>query len=600
MKLLKVDVERFKCFDEASFDLSAENGLFLVTGKNEQNARMGANAVGKSTLFDAICFGLYGKTATGAKGKTLLNRAKGKSFSVTLLFRKIDGTSAIIKRTWGPISTTIDGNEVQQEEIDSLFGMTIEQFKYAVYFPQRGTHFIDLSPSEKLSFLSEIFQLDKWVDAANKEKEKLSGYLGAVSSAQSALTQAQASEGSLVGNLADLQELSSSWGLKQAEKIKTYQEETIAMVAAMPQIPDVKVLRETRDAAVKRYEESVAAFHAENEAIQALRVDAMVARKEAAALELKRDRANTPVVPECPTCGQKLPEKDVTSVVKSLTDEITKLKVAADLSHTEADRRQELLQQSLNKLEEKHSPGINTLNSELSRVDSIAREAMSALQIVEDRKKNLARMIKEENPNSPLLVKMTGDLQKLRDRIKQLQSSVAEADLKVARSKLLVQVYPEYRLAQLDRLTGELDMFFNQALSSMGLPEWKVEVKTSRPQKNEIVKKEMTIRFLKNDEEIDLSTMSGGEQQRVRLATALGIADLIKSGLGNPVNLMLFDEPSTALSDEGVEDMLDFFQEIARTVLIYIADHQISNVIQFTGVVNIIKGKDGNSKIKAA
>ena len=58
-------------------------GLYSITGKNLLNPRLGANAVGKSTLLDAIFWALYGKTPRGLRANEVITRGQ-QTATVTL------------------------------------------------------------------------------------------------------------------------------------------------------------------------------------------------------------------------------------------------------------------------------------------------------------------------------------------------------------------------------------------------------------------------------------------------------------------------------------------------------------------------------------
>src|SRR5688572_15629095 len=107
MQLAKLHCNNFGSFKELDFSLPGVSGLYLITGSNEENPRSGSNGLGKSTLFNAICWVLYGKIPNGAKASELLNTNQGKGYKA-----EIDYFGHHILRSWNPNGLKLDGVEV--------------------------------------------------------------------------------------------------------------------------------------------------------------------------------------------------------------------------------------------------------------------------------------------------------------------------------------------------------------------------------------------------------------------------------------------------------------------------------------------------------
>src|SRR6516164_10253421 len=61
-----VELYNFKSYRGThKFTFPQDPGLYLITGKNLIQPRLGSNGVGKSTLLDAIFWALYGRTPRG-------------------------------------------------------------------------------------------------------------------------------------------------------------------------------------------------------------------------------------------------------------------------------------------------------------------------------------------------------------------------------------------------------------------------------------------------------------------------------------------------------------------------------------------------------
>ncbi len=132
---MKVSLYNFKCWEEKIFDLGDDN-FTLLTGKS---------GVGKTTIFDAISFVLYGK------GQKVIMHGK-KSCKVIFEYKDVK-----IERSKRPNIVKLNDvyeDDAAQEMINKKFG---ENFDITGYIKQ-GNHnsFILMGPLEKLAFLENF------------------------------------------------------------------------------------------------------------------------------------------------------------------------------------------------------------------------------------------------------------------------------------------------------------------------------------------------------------------------------------------------------------------------------------------------------------
>jgi DNA repair exonuclease SbcCD ATPase subunit len=173
--IVSVEIENFKSYKGIhNFELPKEPGLYYLTGRNEDNPRLGANDVGKSTLLDAIYWCLYGRTTRGLKAAEVVTWGE-KGCSVTVCLPHYN-----IKRTQNPNSltmiTAIGEKNVAQEELNKFIRLTPDQFLYAVMLPQFGQSFFDLAPAAKLALFSQIMELDFWLEKSQEASANVSDF----------------------------------------------------------------------------------------------------------------------------------------------------------------------------------------------------------------------------------------------------------------------------------------------------------------------------------------------------------------------------------------------------------------------------------------
>jgi len=165
-----VELENFRSYrGKHTITLPTEPGLYLLTGRNEVEPRLGTNDCGKSTLLDAIYWCLYGRTSRGLKAADVVNWDETSCLvSVELI---VAGTVSLIKRTQSPNSLTCNGKPISQDELQKELCLGPDSFLYSMMLPQFGESFFDLLPAAKLTLFSQIMGLDYWLEKSQEAAE---------------------------------------------------------------------------------------------------------------------------------------------------------------------------------------------------------------------------------------------------------------------------------------------------------------------------------------------------------------------------------------------------------------------------------------------
>ena len=123
-----------------------QNGLTLVLGNNMDMGGDGSrNGTGKTTLVNALSYGLYGNALYNIKKDNLVNKTNSKNMMVTIDFEK-DGVEYRIERGRKPnvfkfLVSGVDANEGLTDEmqgegkhtqhaIEKVLGMSHTMFKH--------------------------------------------------------------------------------------------------------------------------------------------------------------------------------------------------------------------------------------------------------------------------------------------------------------------------------------------------------------------------------------------------------------------------------------------------------------------------------------
>lgn len=594
MRLTNIKVKNFKCFKDLNLDFSIEKGLFLITGQNLENPALGTNGLGKTSLFDAICWCLYGKTSKGTKAGKLMNRNAKGGYSVVLNFN-----GKQLERTWTPNGLRLDNQEVPQDKIDELVGLSYEQFLYSIYFGQQADHFIDLTSNEKLTFLSNLFELDKWVECSEVCKTKLATLNHSLHGEQITKEHNLKSIEQSLQHLVNLEEEQSAWANVHETSIKeltlqieNFNKEIVPVEDQDMTDLDLNIKETMNDIQHLTTNEIQQAETKERELYgQQMDLESQAVRLKKQINDLDR-KANT----ECPSCFQNVPQEHLNSIKESLSADLTSL--ATKIQKVTSDRKswKGILSESLHKqdlLKEMLDMYKVALAGIKERALSNVKQ-LNALEILHDalRAKN-----DEVNPYDTQIEYVQLKLVDHNEYLDKCDETINRLEKQQSGYAFWQKRFPQIRLEILNEVIEELEIHFNQAFSYMGLLDWQIKLSTERELKNESIKNELTLKLFQNDKEIDIDGLSGGERQRLRIVTALGISDLIKARLGVSWNLLLLDEPSANLSAEGIDNMLNMLSMLGETNLIFLADHRMLDMGKFDGMLNLVKNIDGNSEV---
>lgn len=635
MKLERITLKNFKCFSKLNFSYPKDNGLTLVTGINHQNASLGANGVGKTTLFDSICYGLYGKSANKLAAKSLMKIGAKNGYSVQLNF-----DNHTILRSWSPNLLTIDGRTVEQEEVEALIGLNFEQFLSAVYFNQKAEYFVDLSATEKLNLLSTVFDLDKWVDYAYNAKEKAAAANAILAPKLSKRSGSQQARDLLDESLIEVSKKHDQYIEEKQQKLAEFEKQKVE--AAEKQADWKKQYNKERKELENKLAELEASVQAEINspdltadiaAINSL-IKENTQKQEQLKGEIQNSRIQKGVIDgqikailsktssvenltgDCPTCLQTIGEqhkesvkaenlKQLThdqSVKKAIEDNEANLQQALGLLVHENDENTQLLNELKNKqLEASKVSAANEMNQKWKKdlEDKLAvPEPKNPFDSYFDSiDSQILLLNNQENPYENQTAELKQKCSDLLNEINSLTTEILTEQKQVASLEFWQSQFPKIRIAVLDEVTQELELHFNQALANLGLMDWHATIQSSKQLKDTRVKAELTITLFHNGVERSLESLSGGERQRIRIASAVGVSDLIKDRLGVDWALQMWDEPSLGLSEEGISSMLEFFEGLSQSQQIIIADHRILDRNCFGTILNIVKDHTGDSTI---
>ncbi|MCK9578553.1 AAA family ATPase [bacterium] len=184
MKLKTVRIKDFMTIHKATVELDNQ-GIVLLLGENRDDKFATSNLSGKSTIFEAICWGLYGKTYRGIKGKEVIrDGCSGCKVEVeledsTFINRERTENKEYLS-TMYPIEFGSVPNDtaLTQESLNEKLGMDFNTFTSFVYFGddtanKNITLFGEATNSEKFKTLKAFLNFDLWDTGYANAKSEL-------------------------------------------------------------------------------------------------------------------------------------------------------------------------------------------------------------------------------------------------------------------------------------------------------------------------------------------------------------------------------------------------------------------------------------------
>lgn len=608
MKINRLYIQGFKSFTkEQLLDINnLDNGLIFVSGENKVEPKLGGNGVGKSALFEALSFVFFGKTSTNLKAGDIKNWYSTEKCAVTIEFER-NGEQHTLTRTWNPNTLVLDSRTVAQDEVNDLIGMNFESFSYSVFISQFGQKFLDFTPSEKLNIFTSILEdkLKEWDTFVDKATLNYKSYTEEVSEIRNSISELNGKLSILEKN--DYSKLSEEWENSHLEKIKNIID-TISINKAVlegyskelkEKNKELKKLGEDFDESVlDEIEENIKKYTNQGneyaKTISGLNTEIRMINKD---LKDLQELGN-----KCPTCKQKVDGK----VIKTETDILKE-----QISNTEEllngfIKKEKEIAKSLSNEKNKKVKEIEKLNKQEREINDLDKEVTVLENDIVNCKDridyNSIELEKEKNNKNPYIDMISDNDSK----VKMLKRKLLYQEEELDRTKRLVEIYKYWQKGFKDiklMLTSEaLDEFeieINNNLQNLGLADWKVKLLVDTETKSGSVKRGFNI-FVKspvNENLVPFDCWSGGEGQRIRIATTLGLVDFISNKRGSLWNILVLDEISRHLSTSGIEDVIYLLRNKAleNNMKIFYIDHKdLHTYGGFTSTINIIKDDKGS------
>lgn len=582
-------------------------GLCFLRGENEVEESLGANGSGKTTIWHALSWCLFGKTPDGLRNPDIIPWVLAKSPTVCVMVFVGDRLYTI-KRTASPNSLSINGKDANQEKVERLLGLNFETFTHTILFGQDRDLFFDLSSSDKLGLFTDALDLNRWDERSTYASTEVRNLEIKQVAADRDLIAAKAQVTRTKELLAKAQEKSSTFEenrLVDVDKLKAEIKKLLAANESAAIKRDSASLVE--DGALTEKDALDRQFRSLYDALFKIRDElsttvASVEQKQSRIRELRREISNLGDIDKCPTCGQSLEGTSLLEHKKKLKAKIARLSTEIE----------ELDEYAVAKRYNSQDKKVERVRPALEEKEKMARKARSEidswnLRLVELQgtlaaaKRELARLEEAENPYHD----QVADHKKYNKKYKQIAEGIAEEiksrAARLERTKFWIRGFKDVRLFILQEILAELQLATNSMLGDVGLHDWSIEYDVEQETKSGTTKRGLVVKVVSphNTTPVRWECWSGGERQRLRLVGAMALSEVLLSYAGVDINLEIFDEPTRSLSEGGVRDLCEFLSARARDLKkqVWYTDHHTTESSLFSAVVTVRKTSDCGSRI---
>lgn len=631
MRLIGVHATSFGPFVEPMSLPLDRQGLVFVVGVNAADPGFDSNGAGKSSILDAIMWGLTGETSTrrestssdsGLKSDEVVNDDVGKDCVVLVDFEGVDGRVYRARRwrkakpAWastrgnGVDLITFDGGvegviadldrDNVQREITARLGFTHALLSETVIRGQEdGSSFALATPTGRFDLLTQIEgleDLDQWkaVFAARSRQlhTELAQLTGFISGTQAAIDILRSEDAKAATAL-------STWENERSARVtRLYarRESVVGQVEALDaRLATRNAVRNAHAEWIRQrdllvYPKEAPELQQWRDRVAALSHGYSVAFGQKSAAEKRLSTVQRLGVGSCSTCGQQVTAGHIEQHKKELTDEIATHTATMQTYAADKAAAEKIVSDAEKSLRAAHTE-VDVQKRALQEKVGAEEQILRALDLEE---KNRARMIQEigvidneivqaQQQVNPLAGAADVRLASIKEQEGKLAALKQEEQVKTSEAGLQdwwVRAIPSMKSWIFDGVVAEITKETNRWLSITTGGVWFVDVKATSTTKGGEVRDKVSLlcsRWMPDGgiKTREFRQLSGGQKQRIAAALTLAIAQRLAQRSAAKCSFLALDEPDRQLDRAGrvgLLNALDILRREKETVVIVTHD----------------------------
>lgn len=588
-------IENFKSYyGKHTFELDREPGLYYISGRNLIEPELGANGVGKTGIWDALTWVLWGKTGRDNRpADAILPWEKpDTTCSVSLKFTRLNRTQTLT-RTRHPNDLRLAYKDkertIDQDEVEALLGISEELFRRSIVLGQFGALFLDLRAEQQSQLFNDALSLDLWLKAAGRASQQHKS----VTSKLAELKIEEARAEGRIKELADQLKMETTLQKDYEKALDKRRKDVKSQIADTEREISSQASTEAPGRAkVSDVSQAVEKALADLERTRRdCNRDLADARAGSAALAPQQAEHRTLIASyrrsiegdrTCPTCGQEAP-------LAHLKEKLAK-----------AERRKQLL-----------ASQAATFEDTISRLETKVAKLDSEIETMRDKQRQMLRLTTEldslqrefkkldtVNPHDATVHNLSARLKDTKANRVVTVNKIEKTEKAIGVCAYWMDAFKEIRLSIIDQVLTELEITTTQHAASLGLDDWLIKFDTEKiTQKGNISTVFSVLLYPpEQDDPVKFESYSGGESQRLQLAVSFGLAEVLLTRSGVEPNIQVLDEPTKGLSPEGIDNLLECLSARAKDLdqAIYITEHHSLEKGFFNETIIIEKTADGS------
>ena len=572
IKIRSLTMKNFMSIGNVSQSVSfTESELYLILGENlDLGGGDNRNGAGKTSIANALSYGLYGKPLVSIRLENLINKTNGKGMFVTIELEK-DGVEYRIERGRKPnlFRFFVDNKEVEQAETDTdeaqgenrmtqieiekVLNLSHDMFKHLIALNTYTEPFLSMRAGDQRAIIEQLLGITKLSEKAEALKQHI-----------------RESKNSILQETFRIKGITDANALIEKNIKKTERDRDVWCVKHRAELLEI-------ESAIQNLEglniEEEIELHHEKEVVDKTNHERLTLEKELKSVrsqleahikQLSSLEKQHQVTEEmtCHTCGQDIDDKMHKELLADIEKEITELKIKRDFS-----------QSHLNDV----IAGLEVLGPKktVETFYETVREAYEHKNSIQLLKQRQEKEKATTDPYSDTIESLKNsalqviDYEKINDLEKMLEHQEFLLRLLTNKDSFIRKKIINQNLAYLNK---RLDYF----LSKMGLPH------------NVVFLPDLNVEISEHGRDLDFDNLSRGERTRLILSISWAFRDVYES-LNDKYNLMYIDELiDNGLDLNGVEASLGLLKKMSRDDKRCV--HLISHREELSGRVdNVIK-----------
>jgi DNA repair exonuclease SbcCD ATPase subunit len=657
----KIKAQNFLCFGENGIEIDFKNydSVVLIKGKNldvNDNNLNSSNGSGKSSILDALLYGLFGKTVKNPKKigvKDVINNKTNKKMVIEIYFddikiqrtRKPDGLKLWQSKDGNfEESTELTRGEIKQtqELIESILGFNCETFKSTCIFTDSNTDsYLESNASDRRIIIENLLGLEKYRTYNEIVKENIKQTKSSIAIAEIESHNADNSLNDIKKQLEQLNDKEKTWKKTINDEIEIIKNEIILLEKQVkdlaefdPQVEkynnaqkEIELKREeqnlleekilksesTKDQIDLKMEEGKSILLENNSEFLKIKNQIDLISNEITqnqnTIEKTKNIKEGIVCKHCFSITQKENYEVVRDDCKSQIEELQKLKDIESNKITVINDKINEIKKQLQTLIDMKSKIVTSISANKSKIQTIQQD-INTLQTI----------IKPETLNTISRIESKISLQKINimEKTNAIEGNSPYYDLIITAKNNLETALSKSKdnKEKLVELMQKIPYFnfWADAFGDKGVRKFVID--QILPILNDHVAEMLdllvdsnliltfdnefneTIKRVTDDTPIIYDLLSNGQKRRINLAISQAFAHVRELNTGSMPNIMFLDEVSINMDSQGNNSIYKLIKEMAKNKIVFVTTHdqELSDLLADSSRINL-KMENGISSI---